>query len=45
MLKDLNYLSKTYPAVNFIGMALCIAAVGFIEAHPEFPFNLFPFLG
>lgn len=41
MLQDLNYISKTYPAVNFIGILLCIIAVGAIEAHPAFPFNLF----
>lgn len=44
LLKDLNYVSKTYPAVNFIGLALCIIAVGAIEATPAFPYNLLPFL-
>jgi hypothetical protein len=41
MLQDLNYISKTYPVVNFVGILLCIIAVGAIEAAPAFPFNLF----
>jgi hypothetical protein len=41
LIKDLNYVSKTYPAVNLIGLLLCIIAVGAIEATPAFPYNLF----
>lgn len=41
MLQDLNYISKTYTAVNFVGILLCIIAVVAIEATPAFPFNLF----
>lgn len=36
-----NFLDA-YPWAKYAGIALGIFAVGYIEAHPAFPYSLFP---
>lgn len=42
MLKHFYDYLGTSPKACAVCLALCIIAVGAIEAHPTFPYNLFP---